>query len=74
MTGAATCQLEVLSMEGPRGSVHAEQNVEKEQRKGDSGVEKNFYTQTEKGHCKCNNSSTSDEHVGIGGSNLTKQP
>lgn len=54
MTGAATCQLEVPSMEGPGGSVRVEQNVEKEQRKGDGGVEKNFYTQPEKGHFKCN--------------------
>lgn len=55
MTGAATCQLEVPSMEGPRGSVRAEQNVEKEQRKGDGGVvEKTFHTQPEKGHFKCN--------------------
>lgn len=41
-------------MEGPGGSVRVEQNVEKEQRKGDGGVEKNFYTQPEKGHFKCN--------------------
>lgn len=63
MTGAATCQLEVPSMEGPRGSVHYEQNVEKEQRKGGRGMKKNFYTQPKKRNCKCN-SPTLEREIG----------